>query len=116
MKINSYQSTPTTNIQFKSLYGELPKEINHLKSDFTKHVNEFMKDNPGYDLVVTTTRNNKKLKMGGNIGLLNSAKTKKPLSEIKSIQDLKDMLSDNYLSIQARGDMLEQVSRMFMIN
>lgn len=114
MKINSYQSCKNTNVKFTSLYGELPKELDALKSGFIKHADEFMKDKPGYDVVLSTTKNNKSLKIKGSAGFtfLEKAKTKKAISQIKSLQDLKDMLHDNYLTIQAGQEVLEEIGKV----
>lgn len=112
MKINSYQSIPKINVKFTSLYGELPKELSPLQKEFTKYASEFMLDKAGYDVFLYTTKNSKKLMMQGNAGFLNKATTKNELTKIKSLKDLKDMLSDNYLTIQAGQDILGEISKV----
>ena len=112
---NSYQPNQKSDVKFTAVYGELPKELNHLENGFSTFIKEFMKDKPGYDVYLSTTRNNKNLKMSGNMGLLNTSKNRKPISEIQSSEDLGAMLADNYLGIRAGSDLLEQLARIFQL-
>lgn len=113
MKVDFIQNTPSRKVGFKSLKGELPKELKSLAAEFTEYVARFMKDKPGYDLLVLTSKNSKNIKMKGSTGLtfLEKARTKKPISEIKSLQDLKDMVQDNYLTTQAGQDVLNEIDK-----
>lgn len=112
MKIGFNQSNQAQNVKFTSLYGNLPKELSHLEPGFMKYAEDFMKDKSGYDVFLSTAKKNTNIKMAGDAGFLQKATTKKAISEIKSLQDLKEMLKDNYLTVQAGQDVLEAIGKV----
>ena len=115
MKIIPSQQNTNSNIKFTSLYGELPQELSKFQNEFSEFANNFMKDKPGYDVVISTIKGRKnilKLKMKGTDSLLGRSTNKKKLSEIKSLNDLKDMLSDNYSGTRSILDTLEGLSKI----
>lgn len=113
MKVNFKQQTPSESIKFTSLQGELPNQLSHLQKSFSEFAQEFMQKNPGYDLFVSTTKNNMNLKLKGNVGytFLEKATTKKRISEVKTLNDLIVMMQDNYNTASAGKDILDYLSK-----
>lgn len=114
MKVNPNQKIQSKNIKFTSVQGELPKELSHFQNRFRVFTENFMKDKPGYDIVITTIKNNTKLKIKGSGGftIFEKAKNVKPISSIKTEQDLEAMVKDNYDTTQAGRESLEALWKM----
>lgn len=114
MKITFNQKDQSKNIKFTSVQGELPKELSHLQKGFRAFTENFMKDKPCYDIVITTIKNNTKLKIKGSGGftIFEKAKNVKPISSIKTQLDLEEMVNDNYNSTQAGRESLEDLCKM----
>ena len=103
-------------IQFTSLSGELPKELKKFEAEFSSFANDFMQNNPGYDAYMSTknSRNNiKKFQIKGRLGLIGKSITKKAISEIKSLHDLKNMLLLNHSDTQSIYEVIEELGRYF---
>lgn len=114
MKVNFNQNTQSQKVEFKSLKGELPTELARFQKGFSEYVESFMQNKPAYDIVLLTSKNKKNLKIKGSTGFtfLEKAQNKKAISKITSLEDLKEMIKDNYLTIQAGQDTLEEIGKV----